>query len=809
ISYGSLGGLDIEEFVVENGNKYLSSENGVLYDKAKKKLIAYPKAKATTDGKFTVPDSVLTIGSSAFARVDTLREINLNNVQYVESEAFFNVMVSSSEGIGYVDFKSYDNIKYVGEAAFYRSFIGVLPISENNTTYIGDNAFYMTMLYQGNDRPANATLTIPKNLRYLGDYAFAGGVVTSSTSDDQYLFSTEITTVTFAESSITRVGRGVFAYNHELDTVNFGNLDAISESMFENCAWTTRSLLFGPTYSGISSISIPNTIKTIGRNAFMGDYLLTSVNLPTDLTEIADNAFNGTAITSIELPNGVTRIGVGAFEDSKLHSITLPSATTVIANRAFANTPLIGVNYKSDNGVKTIGNGAFRNCEALVSAEFPQAETIGNNAFAGCKSLTQIDLSSLKTLGLGAFADCEALLGEIVMNNVETIGERAFAGATIVSAVTMPKVQKIGAEAFSGTAITAIELPECFTTAEDQAFYGANSLTTITVDENNGTYKSLDGGVLYSVNKNGTYSLVSYPAGKTDTEYAVYYKTSKLNAYAFNSNKALETVTLPVYLQVIGKSAMNGMTSLTTLYLNAVNAPTLESHAYMVYPEDDGEDVGSGSEADNGVVSDDNVDNDNELIERNDGVFTNFYDNFNFAFADADKEQQLTIYVPYNANGYDGIVWKQYVGKCLESDTKLHVTLATLELIENMKAELAKETHDRDNIRTLLNDYRMVAAVQQKFITGEYDYSYEDDAGKTVSIDVAYYTDMLGGTNYYQELSNLSGGSASASSATDSALHTVATVLSDESLIPVIAIIAVLCLLVASALTITAKRRGK
>ncbi|MDE7106696.1 MAG: leucine-rich repeat domain-containing protein, partial [Clostridiales bacterium] len=408
ISYGSLGGLDIEEFVVENGNKYLSSEDGVLYDKAKKKLIAYPAAKVTSDGKFTVPDSVRTIGSAAFAWVDTLKEINLNNVEYIESEAFFNTMVRIDDSL-YIDFKGYDNVKYIGELAFYRSFIKALPISENNTTYIGDRAFYMAVLYQGSDRTANATLKIPKNLKYLGDYAFAGDVVTSSTTNDQYVFSLEVTGVTFAESSIKRVGKGVFSYNPTLTTVNFGNLEAISDSMFENCAWITKSIL-SQSASGIRTITIPDTIKTIGSKAFMGDYLLTSVTLPSGLTEIADNAFNGTAITSIELPDSVTRIGVGAFADSKLQSVALPSATTVIGNRAFADTPLTDVSYKSGSGaVKTIGNGAFRNCEVLVTAEFPLAETIGSNAFAGCKALAKIDLSSVKPIGVSACTNCEPL----------------------------------------------------------------------------------------------------------------------------------------------------------------------------------------------------------------------------------------------------------------------------------------------------------------------------------------------------------------------------------------------------------------
>ncbi|MDE7405982.1 MAG: leucine-rich repeat protein [Clostridiales bacterium] len=808
VSFGSLGGLDIEEFVVENGNKYLSSEDGVLYDKAKKKLIAYPTAKAST-GTFTVPDSVRTIGASAFAGVDTLSEINLNNVEYIESEAFFNIMASSDSGVGVVDFKGYNNVKYIGESAFYRSFIGVLPISEDNTTYIGDMAFYMTILYQGTDRAANATLKIPKNLKYLGDYAFSGGVFTSSTSNEQYVLSTEITTVTFAESSIKHVGKGAFAYNPSITAVDFGNLESISESMFANCAWTTKSI-FAQTANGIKSITIPDTINTIGSKAFMGDYLLSTVVLPAGLKEIADNAFNGTAITSIELPDSVKRIGMGAFENSKLQSVTLPTATTVIGNRAFADTPLTEVSYKSGKGaVKTIGNGAFRNCEQLITAEFPYAEAIGNNAFAGCKALTQIDLSSVLTVGVAAFADCEAL-GAIVMNNVETVGERAFAGAQNVTAVTMPKVQKIGAEAFSGTAITTIELPECFKTAEDKAFYGANALTSITVDDKNTAYKSLDGGVLYSVNDKGKYSLVSYPAGKTDkTDYTVYSHTIKLNAYAFNGNKTLQSVTLPVYMQVIGLSAMSGMDSLTSLTINAVSAPMLESYAYMVYPEIDDANKGD-SEASGDVAGDDDVENDNEIVDRNDGQFTNFYDNFNFAFEDAGKEQQLKIYIPYNNSGYNSRIWKQYVGKCLITTNKVHVTLGTLETIESIQAELNKDTHDASNIANLLKIFNIISDVQQRFITGDYDYEFKDSDDNIIeTIDEDYYTKLFDGQDFHQALLDLQGRSA-VSSVSDSTGYGIASVTSDSSIVTSVVIISALCLmLVVSLLTITAKRRGK
>ncbi|MCH5155317.1 MAG: leucine-rich repeat protein [Clostridiales bacterium] len=808
IGTGSLGGLDIEEFVVEDGNKYLSSEDGVLYDRAMKKLIAYPNAKINSTGEFTVPDKVRTIGESAFSRVRSLGMIDLNKVEYIEAEAFFNIVYVNGNTTAYVQFTGYNNVKYIGAMAFYRAVITALPISLNNTTYIGDGAFYMASLYQNSSMPANATLTIPKNLKYLGERAFSGGVLVT-TDDEEILFSLNISTVSFTQSSIKSVGKGAFAYNPSLTKIEFGNLEAISESMFENCAWTSTSLFGGTNKQGIKEVSIPDTIKTIGSKAFNGNYLLSKVSLSSNLTNIADSAFAGTAITTINLPDNIVSIGASAFADSQLQSIVLPEKVTEIGNNAFARTPLTTVGYKTGKGaVKSIGNGAFRNCDKLTNAQFPYAETIGNNAFNGCKLLDQIDFSSAKTIGTAAFAGCEAL-DAITLNKVETIGERAFEGATNVTSVTMPMIKKIGGEAFSGTAITTVSLPEGFTTAEDKAFYGANMLSSITVAANNKTYKSMD-GVLYSVNDKGMYTLVSYPACKTDiTDYTVYNKTIKLSAYAFNGNTTLESITLPVYLQVIGMSAMSGMTSLTKLTINAVNAPTLESYAYMVYPEIDDDESDSGN-ADSDVVGDDDVENDNEIVNRNDGVFTNFYDNFNFAFEDADKEQQLKIYIPYNNSGYyENRIWKLYVGRCLNTTDKVHATLGTLQVIENIKTELAKTTHDQNNIKRLLNIVRNINVVQQQLIYGNYDYEVKDNSGTTVAtIDKAYYNDMLEGKNFYQALSALQG-QTSASAAFADGQYGIAALKGDAGIVSVV-IITTLCLVfVITLITFCAKRRGR
>ena len=821
VSVGSLGGLEVEEFIVENGNKYLSSEDGVLYDRAKKKLIAYPSAKVTSDYSFTVPDSVKTIGEAAFSGVRLLFNIDLRNVEYIEANAFRDVMFvyPVDNRIRYVTFNNCNNIKYIGDAAFYGAVLNNIPISTNNTTHIGTAAFFAVQLSSDN---ANSVLTIPKNLQYLGALAFSGAQATY-TDGSKGLISMGFTTVTFSGSSIKNVGVGAFALNPSITTVNLGNLESISASMFEGCAFTSTNSNGTETTKGIKSITIPVTVKSIGENAFNGCSELTSVTfvssvvlpnneiITSQLSKIADGAFAGTGITSINLLDTITEIGDGAFENSKLKSITLPAATTSIGAKAFASTPLTEVKYKSGNGaVKVIGDEAFSDCAYLTSVSFPSAISVGNGAFKGCKALTSVNLSSATAICDQAFSDCEALK-TISLAKAESIGARAFSGAKQLATVTIPKAKSIGAEAFSETAVTAINLSKDFANAAEKAFYGAEKLASITVEQGNGKYVSMN-GVLYSKNASDFYTLVSYPAGKTDKkEYSVYDRTVKLSAYSFNGNKTLTQVTLPVYLKVIGISAMSGMDNLVKLYINAVDAPVLESYATMEYPEkDEDDDVFGDSSAGDDKVGDSDVENDNELQERNDGVFTNHYDNFNFAFEDADKEQKLKIYIPYNNNGYNGLIWNKYVGKCLTVSDKLHVTLATLELIDNIKAEIEKTTHDSANITNLMRIYNLTSESQKQFILGNYDYQVKDGDDKVVAtIDKNYYKNMLGARNYYSELSALRG-KASSSSASDNAKYSIMSVDVDSSIVIYSTVVAVLCLVIATAITtFVAKRRNR
>ena len=471
----------LSEINVESGNVHYTSENGILFSKDKKTIVSYPEGK--TDESYDIPNTVTKIGYGAFAYS------NLKTINIPES-------IISIDGYAFIYCQGITSI--------------IIP---DAVTSIGDEAFAGCS--------SLASISIGSGVNNMGRQVFS--------------WCNKLTNVTLG-NGITDVSSSAFLYANKIIYNEYDSVCYLGND--EN----PYLVLIKPKSDDLTSSEINSNCKIIANYAF-------------------DDFYNPNNLTSVTIPNSVTIIGKNAFDGCiKLKSVTIPSSVTTIGSYAFYNVRHI-VYHGDATGQPwgAITNNGFVDEEGFVYSDAEKTQLIGYAGNGGDITIP----NTVKKIGSRAFSEYSILTSVTIPNSVTTIGYRAFYCCSNLKSVTIPNsVKEIDGYAFYGcNSLTSVNLPNSVTDIGEESFAWCTKLMEINVDSENNYYVSVD-GVLFNKDKT---TIVCYPAGRTGT-YTIPNSVTTIGDAAFEYTK-LSSITIPSTVVDIEEDAFNSSDSLTYMII--------------------------------------------------------------------------------------------------------------------------------------------------------------------------------------------------------------------------------------------------
>lgn len=357
-----------------------------------------------------LPETIQSIGDKAFSGCSSLAELKLpDSVYEIGSDAF------SGCAFAYVDLP--ENLTTIADGLF-NNCAQLTGINMPNITSIGSHAFQNCVNL--------SSILIPSTVTDVGTMVFMGcdSLVTAGPVGEGYDIEIALTNA---------IPENMFSYCDSLETIVIpAGITSIGRSSFYSC-------------DNLSSISIPGSVVSIASGAFLDCDNLKSAG-PTGgnfnfefgwVNEIPDYAFAKCAsLTSITLPESVTSIGNSAFSGcTSLISVRVPKQVIRIGNNAFYQCSSL-TSITLPESITSIASSAFSGCTSLISVRIPkQVMSIDNRTFYQCSSLKEVILSDgIKSIGVSAFEDCSSLNSIEFPASIESISLDAFEGTALMSA---------------------------------------------------------------------------------------------------------------------------------------------------------------------------------------------------------------------------------------------------------------------------------------------------------------------------------------------------------------------------------------
>lgn len=543
------------------------------YDEDEQEYAPWKDVRASIK-KAVIKEGVTSIGDYAFSYCVSLKAVEIpNSVTSIGISSFSRCFDLES-----IDIPS--SVTSIGTAAFYNC-KGLTSVTiPSSVTAIADNLF--------NKCSNLVSVDLPPTLTAIGFTSFGEctslsniTIPPSVESFDMFAFQRcdSLTSINIP-SAVTEIPLGAFYGCINLTNVILPpDLEYIASFAFRECF-------------SLENITIPTNVEIVDDFAFYDCRNLSSIEIEEGVQAIGTYAFYRANITNVTIPSSIIYLGGGVFKGClNLVSIKVDDANQVymsddegvlfeIEDMKLVQYPCGKEgDYVVPDGVTSIVASSFEEAQKVTSVTIPASvEEIGFGSFLACTSLESFavdaDNEYYKEFG-GVLFDkdgttllqypCAKDESYVMADTVSTIGPYAFSGCTDLKEVNISSsVTTVGESAFyQCSGLTSVTIPASVETIV-YAFVGCPNLASITVDNNNPTFSSID-GVLF--NKNGT-KLLQYPCGHGST-YTVPNSVTCIGEYSFFECLGLSSATIPASVTKIEAIAFNTVNMAYVNYLGS------------------------------------------------------------------------------------------------------------------------------------------------------------------------------------------------------------------------------------------------
>ena len=297
---------------------------------------------------------------------------------------------------------------------------------------------------------------------------------------------------------------------------------------------------------GLDSVTIGNSVSSIGNSAFKDCSNLTSITIPDSMVSIGSDAFRG-----------CNRL---LFDTASVEGVKLVDGWVV------GYTASIPADLDLSEGIRGVASAAFSGCHGLTNVTLPDSiKSIGDETFANCSCLANVVIpNSVKNIDGYAFAYCAGLSGVTIPDSVTNIGHRAFFKCSGMSeAIIGNSVSSIGEYAIFGcSGLTSVTIPAAATNISEYAFGNCSNIRKATLPGHkcdislaNVTNLVISAGT--TIISDGAFRWCS-----SITSLTIPDSVTSIGYYAFDGCSSIRSVTIPCSVTNIGNYAFSGCTNI-------------------------------------------------------------------------------------------------------------------------------------------------------------------------------------------------------------------------------------------------------